>query len=92
MKEQELNFRQRRLLELLRARPDRDLYEGAGPDGKSGSGRFWVTYSADDQYEPGTWPDVRNMEAAGLLEEQWPGCYKLTGATRRPMVRRFGRR
>jgi hypothetical protein len=87
----ELNFRQRKALELLNARRDRDIYEGGGPDGRRGSGRFWVTYSGGERYEPLTWSDVRNMQAAGLIMERYPGCYVLPGAPPEP-VRKTARR
>jgi hypothetical protein len=72
-----LNQRQRRVLDLLRARTDRELYEGAGRDPGMGSGQFWVTYTADETYSPLSWAEVRQMEAAGLIKRMWPGCYVL---------------
>ncbi len=62
------------LLDMLRADSRRDLYEGAGPGGK-GSGQYWVTYSAGEQYVPLTWPEVKALAARGLIVERWQGCY-----------------
>jgi hypothetical protein len=74
----DLNARQQRVLELLRERRDRELYEGAAPPmGKHGSGQFWVTHSADAVYSALGWEEVRDMERRGLIVERWPGCYRL---------------
>ncbi len=83
MKHADLTEKQRKVLDLLASRPDRDLYEGsAPPNGKFGSGQFWLTYSADEVYSPLGWGDVRQLEDAGLIVERWPGCYMLAGAKR----------
>lgn len=65
------------VLELMRARSDRELYEGAGPDGKTGSGMFFVTYSAGERYAPLTAAQVAELERGGRIRQKWPGCYML---------------
>jgi hypothetical protein len=81
-----INQRQQRIVDLMRADPRRDLYEGAAPAG-SGSGEFWVTYSAEESYEPLNWDEVRDLEARGITRELWPGCYCLIDADRTPPMR-----
>lgn len=76
--------RQQRIIDLMQARPERDLYEGsAPPNARLGSGEFWLTYSADEHYQPLRREDVDALVQLGVIVERWPDCYKLAGAERR---------
>jgi hypothetical protein len=78
-----VNYRQARILELLRERPSRDLYEGAAPNGRDGSGFYWVTYSAGVDYRPLSQTEVDELERGGLIVKRWPGCYGIATTVRR---------
>jgi hypothetical protein len=83
MSENKLNARQRRILELLREMPSRDLYEGAAQgDATRGSGLYCVTYGPNDRYEYLPTAEVQQMVGLGLLEQLYPGCYTLAGEVR----------
>lgn len=78
-----MNERQARALELMRAPLDhakdqrRDLYEGRGDTQRSGSGRYWITCTAGEQYVPLTRQDIAELLASGLIAEKFPGFYHL---------------
>lgn len=79
----DLNIRQQRVLDLMRARQDRDLYETAGANHKVGSGMYAVTYTGDEpRYAYLTQEEVDDLVRRGMIEERWPGCFKLFGAIR----------
>lgn len=70
-----MNERQRIVLRLLKADLRRDLYEGAAAmHGKTGSGRFWVTHTADEEYEPLTRNDISELLKAGAIRRKWEDC------------------
>jgi hypothetical protein len=76
----EMNPKQQRVMEILRADTSRDLYEAGGPTGK-GTGVFYVTYSAEEVYSPLIMPEVRDLEERGLVKRKWAsvdGCFVLT--------------
>ena len=67
-----MNDRQKAVVAMLRADRRRDLYEGGTPDGKRGTGQYYVTYSAGVKYTP-----LRNVEVdwllrSGVIERKWP--------------------
>ena len=71
-----------RALDMMQAAPRHELYEGAAPGGKLGSGLFYLTYSE------GKGPvldraDIANLLSDGLIVEKYPGCYVLAGNTSR---------
>lgn len=79
-----MNSRQARVMELLLAPKksigykQRDVYEGASPGNqKNGSGEYWVTHSAGQEYQHLNQQDVDELLAAGLIRQKWPGCYEL---------------
>lgn len=69
--------RQNKVLQLLRDNRARWLYEAAGPDGRSGSGVWWVTRTPDAVYEPLQRSDVDALEARGQIRASGPGSYVL---------------
>ena len=74
-----------RVLALMREDRERDLYEGAGEDGKSGCGLYWLTHSATATYEPLMQDQVDDLERRGAIVAKWPGCYRLAEERSRPM-------
>ena len=59
---------------LRRGDKVRDLYKG-------NDGKYWVTYSADDRYEPLTGYDISELLQAGAIRRKWKdcdGCFILT--------------
>lgn len=71
------NNRQRVLDLMQSGSPRRELYEGAARDGKVGSGWFYLTYSADLDYQPLDKDDIQNLLANGFIKEKYDGCYVL---------------
>ena len=66
-----MNRQQEAVLKILkRGDKERDLYEGR-------DGQYWVTYSAEDKYEPLTRGEAEDLAAAIPLVQRWPGCYML---------------
>ena len=79
-----MNNRQTRVMELLCAPKkstgykQRDIYEGASAaNPKQGSGEYWVTDSAGQEYKPLNKRDVDELVTLGLIRQKWPGCYEL---------------
>jgi hypothetical protein len=68
-----MNSRQAVVIRLLREETRRDLYEGSD-GGKYGCGKYWVTYSGLEQYDPLTREDVGEMLNAGLICKKWKDC------------------
>ena len=52
---------------LRRGDKVRDLYKG-------NDGKYWVTYSADDRYEPLTSHDISELLEAGAICRKWKDC------------------
>ena len=66
-----MNKQQEKVLKILRRGDrDRDLYEGR-------DGQYWVTYSANDEYEPLTRSEAEELARKVPLMQKWPGCYML---------------
>ena len=79
-----------RAIDLLRAKPHRDIYEAGDSTGKRGIGLFYVTYTGD---EVGGSPeldreDVRLLLESGHIEELYPGAYCLRGLRNSRMANR----
>lgn len=70
-----LSPHEQQAMALLAGDTRRDLYEGAAADGRSGSGNFWVTYTADEKYLPFANREVLTLLQRGLIVEKWPGWY-----------------
>lgn len=67
---------QERAIRMLKDDPKRDIYEAGTSDGKSGSGKYFVTYSQ------GRSPllcqdDIDWLVRARVLRAKHPGCYVL---------------
>lgn len=58
------------LLLLQRCDKQRELYEAR-------DGRYYLTYSAGESYEPLRKDEVLELVRRGLVAERWPGCYAL---------------
>ncbi len=69
------NSRQR-ALDMMTADRRMELYEGAGPNSKTGSGLFYLTYS-NGKGPTLDWSDIKNLLADGLIKEKYPGCFVL---------------
>lgn len=66
-----MNRRQDAILKIMkRGDKVRDLYEGC-------DGKYWVTYSADDSYEPLAKSEAEELASLVPLTQKWPGCYTL---------------
>ena len=62
---------------MLREDRRRDIYEGAGPGGKIGSGVYYVSYSSG-QGPTLTRLDIENLLAMKLIKEKFTGFYVLS--------------
>lgn len=70
-----MNEKQKRVLEIMRPR---ELYEAASAgDRKRGSGKWYVTRSAHEKYEPLSTEEVQGLVKRGYLIEKYPGCCAL---------------
>ena len=68
-----MNERQKHVMELLRADPRRDLYEGAHPNNtKVGSGEYYVTYRGNHSPPTLTAAEVSDLLRRGLICHKWP--------------------
>lgn len=68
-----------RALRMLADQPRRDIYEGAGPGGKTGSGLYYVTYS-EGRSPTLNRADIDRLLEDGKITEKYPGCYVLANA------------
>lgn len=66
-----------RAIRMMEADPKRDLYEGGGPKGE-GSGKFYVSFSANEGTPELDREDIRILIEEGNIKEKWPSCYVLT--------------
>lgn len=70
-----------RALRMLEEQPRRELYEGAGLGGKSGSGLYYVTYS-EGRSPTLNKADIDRLVEEGKITEKYPGCYVLSSCAR----------
>lgn len=69
-----MNRRQAEVIRLLNADLRRELYEGSALNGKIGSGKYWVTHTASEQYKPLSRNDIDDLLTAGVIRQKWPDC------------------
>jgi len=74
---------QEQAIQMLREDSRRDIYEGGTPDGKSGSGEFFVTYS-NGQGPRLSRAEVAELVNARLIMKKWPGFYALAPKEPKP--------
>ncbi len=67
---------QSQALQMLREDSRRDIYEAGSPDGKTGSGEFFVTYS-NGQGPTLSKTEVAELVNARLIRQKYPGFYAL---------------
>jgi hypothetical protein len=65
-----------RAMRMLAEQPRREIYEGAGPGGKQGSGLYYVTYS-EGRSPTLNRSDIDRLLADGKITEKYQGCYVL---------------
>jgi hypothetical protein len=63
-------------LQMLMEQPKRNLYEGAAPGGKKGSGLFYVDYSDGDSPTL-NFDDIEVLLKEGKITIKYSGCYVL---------------
>lgn len=78
--------RKMNIVRAMRACPEAHCYEGAAPDGRSPSGRYYLSNQADPRISISQ-AEVDELVADGTLKLDFPGFYKLADVLREGTAR-----